>query len=512
MLAGVLVALVVRVLFGAGDPREETRLRIAGVLDARRPDVSGALETWVSDGRPTWLGQVLDGAVRYRIGLQETEREVRTRSERPAEPAAERPSAAGVEPLRRRAAQLAEQVRAKDPDLSADGGNVSGAADVSDAADAADVSDAADAAGVADDEAAPRPTAATGAPDPSENAVSTAAGTASAGLDQVAAALAHRDDSTATPHAQERELYRAARRPTWRARSTYVRHAVRTALGMLIMLVITATLRPGDPLVATVLLAAFAILQASWSESLARARPRLVGVVVGALVAFGVFLFAPAAALLPVSLVALVVGLWVITDRPAIGNGCMVLVSVGLNVSTRHLDPVGTLVEYTVLMLAAVFVSLVLGFVVVPGPRLPSLDRRIHAAWHATGEALAEAGPRAAAGPDSKGRNSALVRALREASAARADLLVDSDRWDPDVAAHLEDYDQALSDLVLVGLQLRDEPETIAALTRDFRAGVTARGDHDAFEEQTHLIAVPRALMDEARTAGTALLNAVPAG
>lgn len=327
VLAGLIVAIALRVLFGARDPRRATRGAVASVLDAERPDVAGAFEKWLDDARPTWLGRALDAAVRYRAALGEVRWSGRVR---PDEGAAD---AATV--LTARASDLARRLRSRSA-LAA-------------SAELPSLSD--------------------------ELAAVAAVSSASAHLDAVEDAMVDRDTTPAPLTAEQRSMIRVLRRPASRARKAQVRHAIRTAVGILAILVVAAQLRSGDPLVASVLLATYAILQASWKESLTRAVPRFIGVGVGAVLALAIILFAPQSALLPVSLVALVVGLWYITGRPSIGYGCMVLVSVGLNASTRNLDPSATLAEYTVLMLAGLSIGLFFGFLVVPGGQAPSAAR-----------------------------------------------------------------------------------------------------------------------------------------
>lgn len=416
VIAGLIVAFALRVLFGLSDPRKETRAAIAGVLDRQSPMTAGAFDTWVNDGAPVWLGEALEGAVRYRVAAQEAASVARVRGDAGA--------LATLDVLSERAESLAEQMRAK---------------------------------GEATRAGAPAPVLDADAPASIQSA--------EAGLDMVAAALGHRDGESAHLTRAQRAAIRVARRPAVRPRSIQLRHAIRTAIGILVMLVLAAMLRPGDPLVATVLLAAFGILQASWKQSLAKAWPRLVGVLVGAALVYVVFLTVPPGWLLPLSLVALVVGLWYMTAAPAIGYGCMVLVTVGLNVSTRHLDPTGTLLEYTALMMAAVLVATVVGFAVVPALRPLPLTARVERAWEATGAALDAM--RAGAEP----MEAKPARAIREAAAARAELVLDDADEQPAKSAALEQYRTALADLMIIGIRSATKEPIMTVLARDFRQG-----------------------------------------
>ena len=128
-------------------------------------------------------------------------------------------------------------------------------------------------------------------------------------------------------------------------RSTQLRHAVRCAFGVLVALVV-ASLRPGDPLTVPFLMTTFAIMQPEWRDTLAKAVQRVVGVLAGAVVLAAVIRFLPTSALVPVAVLALLVGFWFMRSRPVVFNGCIVLMSVGLNATTRQLDPADVLVEY----------------------------------------------------------------------------------------------------------------------------------------------------------------------
>ena len=70
-LAGVLLALVLRVLVGLIDPARLTRLAVARTLVEPGPGiVELAATAWRADGSATWLGQVLAGAARFRAARE----------------------------------------------------------------------------------------------------------------------------------------------------------------------------------------------------------------------------------------------------------------------------------------------------------------------------------------------------------------------------------------------------------------------------------------------------------
>ncbi|MEU3627918.1 hypothetical protein BS329_29115 [Amycolatopsis coloradensis] len=107
---------------------------------------------------------------------------------------------------------------------------------------------------------------------------------------------------------------------------------LRCGLGVALALVV-ASFRPGDPLTVSFLLGTFAIMQPEWRDSLSKACQRIGGSL------------------------ALLGGFSVMRTRPMIFNGCMVQMSVGMNATTRHLDPRYVLVEYLLLMVLAAAVA-----------------------------------------------------------------------------------------------------------------------------------------------------------
>lgn len=210
-----------------------------------------------------------------------------------------------------------------------------------------------------------------------------------AAIEAVHAAVAVRDESTVDfPRhlVEEAVRHEAAGALSWR--SAQLRHAVRCALGMLVA-VIVASLRPGDPLTVSFLMTTYAIMQPEWRDTLSKAWQRCAGAVAGAVVLALVLWLLPHSALLPIGLVALLVGFPFMQTKPMVFNGCIVLMSVGVNATTRHLDAVSVLVEYLLLVLLAVVIGLLFGFAAVPGVPKPSVARRFADATAAMGDLLA---------------------------------------------------------------------------------------------------------------------------
>ncbi|MER7082338.1 FUSC family protein, partial [Saccharopolyspora kobensis] len=318
---------------------------------------------------------------------------------------------------------------------------------------------------------------------------------ASAALDAVERAITERDTSRVSPADR---LRTSVLRPSVRLRSIQVRHAVRTAFGLLLILVITSYLPAGDPLVATALLTTFGILQASWRETLNKARPRVIGLVGGAALAVVIILVVPAPYLPVVALTALVVALWNMMSRPAVAYTFMVVVTVGFNTSLRHTDPVHTLVEYAVLTLIAALIGVLVGFAVVPGLRPEPLRQRIVAARAKTEQAL-----RAMTGPD---RAEALAL-HRAAAQARAELTPDREQLDDDQLAELDRFRAALRDLSMLG--------TTAALgrtsdTERLRAALDEAPAPADGETPAGLESIVAGLADQVRTSEAQLLAALP--
>ncbi|KAA5834968.1 hypothetical protein F1721_09135 [Saccharopolyspora hirsuta] len=396
-VTGVVIAVVLRVLLGLPDPSKATREKIADVLVADVPATAAAFDTWLADGRRRWLGIALGAASRYRLALHAAEAVQRAEQVDDA-----------LDALRARARDIAERLRAKRP----------------------------------------------GAAQPVENspAVPAFAAEAAAALDAVERAVDQRDTSRVPSADRHHRLRDAVLRPSVRLRSIQVRHAVRTAFGLLLILVITAHLPAGDPLVATALLTTFGILQASWRETLTKARPRVLGLIGGAALTAVSILVVPAAYLPVVALAALVVALWNMMARPALAYTFMVVVTVGFNTSLRHTDPVRTLVEYAALTLVAVLIGVLVGFAVVPGLRPEPLQRRIVAARAKTAAAL-----RAMTGSATSPETLALHRA---AAQARAELTPDREQLDDDQLAELDRFRAALRDFSTLAATAALDPDS----------------------------------------------------
>ena len=412
-VAGVIVALLVRVLFGIADPSKATREQVARALESPDSEATGAgFDAWLSDGRPRWLATVLGEGSRFRVALR--------RAQLGADADRAQDSVAA---LRARSATLAEQVRAKHaPDASAD-----------------------TATHASTHASTPQGAAPGGTTGPAAPGASAALTEAAAALDAVEAAVRERDTTPVVlDRAARRQFRDAVLHPSARLHSVRMRHAVRTAFGLLVMLLVTYPLAPDDPVVVSVLMTTFGILQASWRETLAKARPKIIGLVVGTAAVAVILLTAPSGWLMPISAISLCLGLWYVVTLPAVGSAFMVMVSVGFNSVSRDLDAGDLLVQYAGLSLCAVVVGLVLGFVVVPSFRAEDLRHRVEAATAATAASLrATAG---GAGPT----DAHAVSLRREAAQRQAELVPDHDRLAERQLAELDRLRESLHDLTAI--------------------------------------------------------------
>ncbi|MRK02714.1 FUSC family protein [Aeromicrobium sp. S22] len=465
-VAGVAVALALRVLMGISDPSKPTREQIAQVLvaDDSAAATSTAFGTWISDGRQRWLADVLDAASRYRLAL------------RAAELSGTDPDA--IAAMRDRAKDLAGRLQAKpstshpsDPDKSAQDPSVQHAP-VATSSRLADASDA---------------------------------------LDDVERAIREHDTSAVPLEHDSRHQFKdAVLHPSARLRSVQLRHGFRTALGLLIMLIITSGLNRGDPLVSTAMLATFSILQASWRDTLTKATNKIIGLVGGSLLVAVILLTVPSRFLTPIAGVALCMGLWFIVTRPALGQGCMVVVSVGFNSVTRDLNATNLLLQYVGLTAAAVVVGLVVGFAVVPAFRPPPLRRRIESATEATTAAL-----RAAVSGETPGLSDA-VALHREAAQQQEELVPDHEKLDDQQLTELDRLRTGLHDLTVLVDATRPTPaeldEVLLALSPTEMVVPDGPGSGTGPEQPRQASSTAQELAQQTGEAERYLLRTLPAG
>ncbi|MFF4596445.1 FUSC family protein [Amycolatopsis sp. NPDC001319] len=259
-------------------------------------------------------------------------------------------------------------------------------------------------------------------------------------------------------------------------RSAQLRHAVRCALGMLLAVVI-ASFRPGDPLTVSFLMTTFAIMQPEWRDTLAKVWQRVAGSVAGAVVLVLALWLLPHSALLPLGLIALLVGFPFMQAKPMVFNGCIVLMSVSVNAVTKHLDPGATLAEYVLLVALAVAIALLFGFAAVPGVPKPPVAQRFSEATTAMGELLGSVAARLRGEPGGDARE--VGPRFRTAVRTHQDLLApEPGSRGPDSAQRdaLDESVEGLRGLAASAgamLQRRTGSAELAGFTADAAAALT---------------------------------------
>lgn len=374
---GVVFVVLLRIVLKIRDPSDVTRDLVAATLTQEDPDFDQAYTMWLRDTPTRWVSEVLRTAVGYRAVRSVLTADEGGRADR-------------------RAVQVAALIASREPGQPPSSTNEASA-----------------------DEAAGTATSASGALTRALQA-----------LDRIEHTARDRDT---TPLREAPPIRRALARASIRSvltwQSEILRHALRTTLGVLITFLLAwATIGSRDPLVTSMATAAFAILQISWTQSLTKAKQRLAGVAAGAGVMALALWILPEQALLPFSLLAALAGLWLIVTDQVLSIGCFVVVSVGMNVVGRDLDPTRTLLEYVLLLLAAVTIGLLLGFVVVPHLSPQRLDERVRRTQTAAAELLRCVARQALA--DETSRRYALTNALQNLRTAVENLGSPLDRHD----------------------------------------------------------------------------------
>ncbi|MFC3448882.1 FUSC family protein [Amycolatopsis speibonae] len=370
------VVLLLRVVMGAKDPAKPTRDALADALASSTSETQErAAKLWLADRPRRWTGRVLGGTFRYR-------------------------AATGLLEIRRKRL------------------NHEGIGEMLDAAreEAVRLADAVRNPAAPDDVEPVRREEPAGLPGATARLVTALWDS----LETIRTAATERDESRVdVPKGLRKELRRIELSGAFSWQSPQFRHALRCGLGVALALVV-ASFRPGDPLTVSFLLGTFAIMQPEWRDSLSKAWQRIGGSLGGAVVLTLVLWLLPQGFLLPIGLVALLGGFSFMQTEPAVFNGCMVLMSVGMNTTTRHLDPRYVLVEYLLLMVLAGAIALLFGFAAIPGVAKPGPVERFESAVGATRALLGSVG-RKLRGEDVDPRT--LGREFRTAAVAQHGLV-----------------------------------------------------------------------------------------
>ncbi|MEO9222038.1 MAG: hypothetical protein ABI251_09745, partial [Mycobacteriaceae bacterium] len=139
---------------------------------------------------------------------------------------------------------------------------------------------------------------------------------------------------------------------------------------------------------------------------------------------------------------AALTGLWLIASNQVLSIGSFVVVSVGMNVVGRGLDPTRTLLEYVLLLAAGVVIGLLIGFAVVPHLRPERVDERVHRTRQAAADLLqctAQLASPAAGEPDQRGVPNALMRPLYRTRTAAVNLGSPLNRKDEQAGVRVAD-------------------------------------------------------------------------
>lgn len=415
-LSGLLVAGAMLVLTGLKDPSGPTRAAAADLLVEDDTDVTAAFDAWTSDRAPRWIGTVLSSAGRYQVARRALRRS----------PDPDGTLTASLEAAAERAQTVAQTIRAKDP---------------------ASITPA--------EAAAMEPSALV--PVPQEEASDSAVAQMFVALEEAQSAALARDTTRADlPRGLRTRVDAWAVRAAVGHGALQVRHALRTSVAVLLALLVSLFLDPGDPLLPTLLLTTFGLIQVSWQATLARARDRFLGIVVGGALVVLVLLALPPAALFPLSMVGLAVGMWFITARPAVGTAGLIVMSVGLNTELRSLDPFEVVAEYAILAMIALLIGTVVGFLLVPSWRPPTLTVRAGTAVEATARAVRELAGQA--GPASAAQS---PRIIAEAYVATNQLVGDLETLDEEQQHEVDALRSGLHDILLASVYLTaTRPET----------------------------------------------------
>ncbi|MCI9889518.1 hypothetical protein JT358_13780 [Micrococcales bacterium 31B] len=469
-LTGIVTAVLVRIARGLRDPSGGARARVADLLDTSQPSTPDAYELWLSNGRRQWLQECLQGASRYRLALKSAavaERKLGTHHD-----AQQASSQAALDAVRERAAGIAARVRLPQATPRAEPLDL-------------------------DLDALPRPLPAL------------IRGALEA-LAQIDAATASRD-RTRVPAAagDQRALEKVVSRRGLHWRSTYVRHALRVALGMALMLVLVTRLPPGDSLAITSLMMTFGILQVSWRATLAKAKDRVIGLIGGGIAATLIVLLLPPSTYVYIAGAAVLAGLWFVPTSPKLGYALFVVVSIEMGTSLRGRDPFSLLGEYVLLTVAAVVIGVVVGFAVVPGHKPLPLAERVRAALDHTSATCAAL---------ALGHRRTSPELMREAhqAAETLDLLpTGRENLSEEQSARLEDLTRSLVDLLTVAVTLGGSPtdnrHAMGSVTRALRNEPDpAHDDAPPGEPGLPLADIAHELALEARAAADDLVGPQP--
>lgn len=355
---GALFALLLRIVVGLTDPGKATRLAVARALTEPGPGVMDrAASEWRDDGAPTWLGEVLAGAARFRAARETLL--VQAEQADPTEAGRLRAIVACADSV---AAELAVAVRARACTGLPPQARIDPAAAV-----------------VAQGGRQDLPPAARGI---------------NSGLDQIRAAVHQRSETPASaPESSSwRQRLRSAVHAHMSLRSSLFRHALRCTLAVVLGMVIVLWLR--GPSASTLLLTLYVVLQPAARDSTTGALERTGGAVLGVTMLSALITLVPgqyAYVLVP----ALIAGMLLGVERLRSEYQMLLATVIAVVVVDQAMDMDRPLVNVAISFAAnsaiGAAVALIVGYVsylALPGSLVPDVKGALRAAVWATSELL----------------------------------------------------------------------------------------------------------------------------
>ncbi|MCU1472020.1 FUSC family protein [Amnibacterium sp.] len=333
-VVGVVIALIIRLCAGAADPDAPLRTVLAD-LYIDKASVGAAFRMTAANAPRKWLSDVLVAGIRYRAAEAAIRLQPALQTANQGESTRK-----GIDFMVARAGAVSELVRRRSP-----GRGSLHATPIRPDSWSAFMSNELDAATVA----------------------ATARSTSPQG---VLPSLQHSRSSRGT-----------GSRLNWR--SPQLRHAVRSALAMLAVLLVAAAV-PGDPLVVTLLAVTLGISQPLWRDTVSKTRQRLIGVLAGVVLLAVIVWLLPSGWLFGIGIASLIIGLIFISSRPVVYYAASVLLGIGTKSSRPGFDPVEMLIEYPVLILVAATIGVTFGLIAVPWLRPDSTAMQFWKAADAT--------------------------------------------------------------------------------------------------------------------------------
>ncbi|MGW0039716.1 hypothetical protein [Gordonia sp. NPDC003376] len=324
VLLGLAIAVAVRVLAGIADPTKPTRVAVAAPLRTGDFTTVDIIRSWMVDRPSTWTTMVLTESLRFRRSVDL----LRAQADRPTTQTPEKLGiSAALAAVNADATAVADLVEARHPDEI-------------DHKNSAPQERLTDNPTVPDD---PRLTAAS-------RALVTKAEHHLATIRQAAT------DRDTTPLTRVKDL-----------RSTFLRARITAAIspdspelhqGLAKSVGILAAwgtgLQVAQPFFAnTFFNAVVSMLQPTWTETVRRIGYRLIGCAIAVVLVVLAAVWLPAPTMALIAIIGLFTLTWYMFSHPIVSNAGGVAMTVALTATSRHLDPLATLVHVILMLLVA---------------------------------------------------------------------------------------------------------------------------------------------------------------